>query len=55
MVEAGLEERRCVKSDQLEADERGRVGERGGEGEMGMGRRRRFFCTLRLSCSRTAS
>jgi hypothetical protein len=55
MVEAGLEERGCVKSDQLEADERGRVGERGGEGEIGMGRRRRFFCTLRLSCSRTAS
>jgi hypothetical protein len=55
MEEAGLAERACEKSDQIEADERERVGERGGEGETGIGRRRRFFCTLRLSCSRTAS
>lgn len=55
MLDAGLAERGWVKSDQFEADERGRVGERGGEGEIGMGRSRRFFCTFRRSCSRTAS
>lgn len=43
MLDAGLEERGWVKSDQFDADERGRVGERGGEGETAMGRRRRFF------------
>lgn len=55
MLDAGLAERGWVKSDQFEAEERGRVGERGGDGVTEMGRRRRFFCTFRRSCSRTAS
>jgi hypothetical protein len=53
MLDAGLAERGCVVK--FDADERGRVGERGGEGVRGIGRRRRFFCTFRRSCSRTAS
>src|SRR6266702_287878 len=53
--EVGLMEREGLRGIFSSVGERSRVGERGGEEEIGMGGRRKFSCTFRRSCSRMAS